>query len=62
MIEILPNLFVGSQEDEAAIRGQAGWFVIHACKEPYHRQALAIRARERPSSTPNICWLKGLAG
>jgi hypothetical protein len=40
MIEVYQNLFVGSQNDEVAIRGLSGWFVIHACKEPYHRQAL----------------------
>lgn len=45
MIEIIPNLFVGSKADEQRIRGQAGWFFIHACKEPYHRQALGYTGR-----------------
>lgn len=40
MIEIIPNLFVGSEADEQRVSGQAGWFFIHACKEPYHREAL----------------------
>lgn len=40
MIEIYPNLFVGAELDEHAIHGQPGWFVIHACKEPYHSRAL----------------------
>lgn len=52
MIEIHPNLYVGSQEDEAAIRGQVGWFIIHACKEPYHRQALGYTGQGAPKQHP----------
>ena len=48
MIEVYPNLFIGSEDDEAAIRGQSGWFIIHACKEPYHRQALGYAGRVPP--------------
>ncbi|WP_174503991.1 dual specificity protein phosphatase family protein [Acidiphilium sp. C61] len=40
MIEVIPNLFVGSETDERRLSGQAGWFFIHACKEPYHSRAL----------------------
>src|ERR1039457_6195845 len=52
MIEVQPNLFVGSQDDEASIRGQSGWFVVHACKEPYHRQALGYTGRGAPKTHP----------
>jgi hypothetical protein len=52
MIEVKSNLFVGSQDDEAAIRGQGGWFVVHACKEPYHRQALGYSGRGAPKDHP----------
>ncbi len=52
MIEVFTNLFVGSQEDEAAIRTQNGWYVIHACKEPYHRQALGYTGRGAPKNHP----------
>ncbi|HET9285663.1 MAG TPA: dual specificity protein phosphatase [Candidatus Angelobacter sp.] len=52
MIEIYQNLFVGSQDDEAEIRTQNGWFVIHACKEPYHRQALGYTSRGAPKGHP----------
>ncbi len=52
MIEVHTNLFVGSQDDEAAIRGQAGWFVVHACKEPYHRQALGYTSPGAPKQHP----------
>lgn len=52
MIEVMPNLFVGDQSDEVRIRGQAGWFVIHACKEPYHRQALGYSGQGAPKTHP----------
>src|ERR1700688_3863146 len=52
MIEVHHNLFVGSQDDEVFIRGQGGWFVIHACKEPYHRQALGYTGRAASKDHP----------
>lgn len=52
MIEVHPNLFVGSQDDEASIRGQTGWYVVHACKEPYHRQALGYKTPGAPKEHP----------
>ena len=52
MIEVFGNLFVGSQEDEAATRRQSGWYVIHACKDPYHRQALGYVGRGAPKNHP----------
>src|SRR5665213_1561802 len=52
MIEVFPNLFVGSQNDEVSIHGQTGWFVVHACKEPYHRQALNYTGRGAPKNHP----------
>lgn len=52
MFEVYANLFVGSQDDEASIRGQDGWFVVHACKEPYHRQALGYTGRAASKDHP----------
>jgi hypothetical protein len=52
LIEVLENLFVGSQEDELTVRGLSGWYVIHACKEPYHRQALGYTGRGAPKNHP----------
>lgn len=52
MIEIHPNLFVGAEADEATVRGQFGWYVIHACKEPYHRQALGYTGRAAAKDHP----------
>ena len=52
MIEVCPNLHVGSERDEQSIRGQVGWFFIHACKEPYHRQALGYTGRGAATTHP----------
>ena len=52
MIEVYRNLFVGSEHDEASVRGQAGWFVVHACKDPYHRQALGYKGHGAPKDHP----------
>lgn len=53
MKEIYPNLHIGSQEDyERIVKFQDDWFVIHACKEPYHRQALGYSAQAAPKNNP----------
>lgn len=52
MIEVYKNLFVGSQDDESTVRGQTGWFVVHACKEPYHRDALGYTGRAASKDHP----------
>ena len=52
MIEVYTNLFVGAEHDEVSLRGQDGWFVVHACKEPYHRQALGYRGQGAPKHHP----------
>ena len=53
MKEIYPNLHIGSQEDyESIVKFQDDWFVIHACKEPYHRQALGYSGRSVSKDHP----------
>jgi hypothetical protein len=52
VIEVYTNLFVGSEHDEVSIRGQDGWFVIHACKEPHHRLALGYTGRTASKDHP----------
>lgn len=52
MIEVHKNLFVGGEGDEQQVRSLAGWFVIHACKEPYHRQALGYSGRAANKDHP----------
>jgi len=53
MIEITKNLYIGSQDDyESYVKHQPNWFVIHACKEPYHRQALGYTGRAVANTHP----------
>jgi predicted protein tyrosine phosphatase len=52
MIEVCRNLFVGAEADEQQLRNQPGWFFIHACKEPYHRQALGYTGRAASKAHP----------
>jgi len=53
MVEIHPRLFVGNQCDyEQNVRFQRGWRIVHACREPYHRDALGYRGRSAPVEDP----------
>lgn len=56
MREVAPGLFVGSQFDYSDIVGKGvldpeskqGWAFVHACKEPFHREALGYTGRGAP--------------
>lgn len=53
MIEVFPGLFVGNQlHYENMVKDgnepRSGWAVVHACKEPYHRDALGYTGRGAP--------------
>ncbi len=58
MKEIYPNLHIGSQDDyENIVRtliehDKEDWFVVHACKEPYHRNALGYAGKAAPKDHP----------
>ena len=53
MIKIKGNLYVGNQEDyECNVRLQSGWAIVHACKEPYHRQELGYSGRAASKNHP----------
>lgn len=53
MIEIYSNLYIGDQNDyEHTVKYQNNWLVVHACKEPYHRQILGYRGRGAPKQHP----------
>lgn len=58
MIEVYPNLFVGNEADANSISNQSGWFIIHACKEPFHRQALGYSGRAAPKIHPEYLIAK----
>ncbi|SRR6266496_4374819 len=53
MIEVYSKLFVGNEQDyEYSVSDQSGWAIVHACKEPYHRQALGYSGRGAPRDHP----------
>ena len=53
MLEVYPNLFVGSMVDyETIVSSQSGWAIVHACKEPYHRRAVGYWLWGVPKSHP----------
>jgi predicted protein tyrosine phosphatase len=53
MIEVHSGLFVGDQASyESHVRLESDWAVVHACKEPYHRQALGYSGRAASKSHP----------
>jgi hypothetical protein len=53
MVEVYPNLFIGEVNDyESIVKGQTGWLVVHACKEPYHRRELGYTGRGAPKNHP----------
>lgn len=59
MIEITKNLFIGNQVDyETDVKFQTDWLVIHACKEPYHRNALKYTGRGAPKNHPEYLIAK----
>jgi predicted protein tyrosine phosphatase len=52
MIEVYPNLFIGSWIDyEKVVSGQSGWAVVHACKE-YHRITVGYKLWNVPRYHP----------
>lgn len=53
MIEIEKGLFIGNQDDyELTVKHKSEWVIIHACKEPYHRQLLGYTGKGAPKNHP----------
>ena len=52
MIEVHSKLWIGAEADYYALTQRDEWFVVHACKEPFHRQALGYSGRGAPKSHP----------
>lgn len=53
MIEILQNLYIGTEQDyELNVKNKQDWRVIHACKDPYHRRLLGYTGKGAPKSHP----------
>jgi len=60
MTEIFPNLFVGHEGDfEYQVKGGEGWAVVHACKDPYHRQLLGYTTKGAPKGPEYLVAVRG---
>lgn len=69
MVEIYPNVFVGNDDDfynlkKEHIPGREidqpvdDWFVLHAAKEPHHRQFLGYVGRGAPKDSPEYLFAR----
>jgi predicted protein tyrosine phosphatase len=59
MIQIHPNLYIGDQMDyEQTVRHKNGWSVVHACKDPYHRDTLGYSGRGAPKHHPEYYFAR----
>lgn len=56
MKEVHSHLYVGSNADYLDMLFQEGWGVLHACKEPYHRNALGYTGRAAPKLHPEYLF------
>jgi hypothetical protein len=53
MLDIYPSLYIGNQNDyEFDVKSKSGWSVVHACKDPYHRQAVGYSGRSVSKDHP----------
>lgn len=59
MIKVGEALYVGTEHDyETEVKCQQDWYVVHACKEPYHRQLLGYSGRGAPKEHPEYFYAR----
>ena len=59
MIEVMPNLFVGSDSDYIGAHVSPGWTVIHAAKEPWHRKMVGYEGKAAPQGEEYLVARRG---
>lgn len=58
MKEVYPNLFIGTESDYENNKTLFDkWCVVHAYKEPYHRNVLGYTGRGAPKESPYYLFL-----
>ena len=61
MKKIDSAIYIGTEQDyESFVKYQPDWYVVHACKDPYHRQLLGYKGRGAPKDNPE--YLKARRG
>jgi hypothetical protein len=53
MIEIMQNIYVGSEQDYYDIPDTNSWAVLHCCKDPFHRQFVGNYRGNLPPGHPD---------
>lgn len=59
MIEVTKRLFVGSDNDWKTLRDVSSldnWTVVHAARDPYHREFLGYKTRGAPKDSPEYLY------
>ncbi len=56
MKQIYNNLYVGNDLDFQRIKNDKDFYIIHACKEPYHRQLLGYKGKSCDISHPEYLY------
>lgn len=60
MIQVYPKLYVGDGATGDTVVGHIAngdpWAVVHAAKEPWHRQLLGYHGRSAPKDHPEYLW------
>lgn len=57
MTKIYERLYIGNQDDyENIVKSQSNWSTVHACKEPYHRNALGYTGRSCSKNNPEYLF------
>ena len=57
MIEVMKNLYVGSEIDYENVKDD-GWVYVHACKEPFHRNMVGYVSRGAPKDSPHYLFIE----
>ena len=59
MTEVHSCLFIGEETDyEITVKHQQDWWIVHACKEPYHRRLLGYKSRGAPKEHPEYLFAR----
>jgi hypothetical protein len=62
MIQVEPYLFVGDEDDAEKLLNnfdnEPKWSIVHACKEPYHRNELGYQGRGAPQNHKEYYFAK----
>jgi len=60
MREVYKNLFCGNQNEQLISYNsdplKEEWAIVHACKEPFHRQFVGYTGRGCPKDNPEYLW------